>query len=198
MLSVQKLQQANLNPLSFELAGGECLLVQGPSGSGKSLFLRALADLDCNEGTVALDGKLREDFPAPQWRQLVAYVPAESGWWTDIVGEHFSDWSAALPLIKQLRLSSTCNEWLVPRLSTGEKQRLALIRALIVKPRVLLLDEPTSGLDPQAIYAVESLIQETMKQGVSVLWVSHNQAQAKRLARRCLHFEQGSAKEIAL
>ncbi|MEE9452039.1 MAG: ABC transporter ATP-binding protein, partial [Gammaproteobacteria bacterium] len=116
MLSVQKLQPINLDPISFELAKGECLLVQGASGSGKSLFLRALADLDCNEGTVALDGKLREDFPAPQWRQLVAYVPAESGWWTDIVGEHFSDWSAALPLIKQLRLSSTCNEWLVPRL----------------------------------------------------------------------------------
>ena len=55
----------------------------GPSGSGKSLFLRALADLDPNEGDLRLDGESREAMSGPQWRRRVTYVAGESGWWDD-------------------------------------------------------------------------------------------------------------------
>ena len=83
MLRVDNLRLAPLPPLSFEIAEGECLAVEGASGSGKTRLLRALADLDPVEGLVFLDGAERDEVPAPQWRQLVRYVAAEPGWWSD-------------------------------------------------------------------------------------------------------------------
>lgn len=198
MLSVRNLQFPGMAPVSFELATGECLVIQGPSGSGKSLLLRALADLDPNEGEVRLDKQLREDLPATHWRQLLAYLPAESGWWADHVGTHFSDWLAALPLLNKLRLSAECGDWLVRNLSTGEKQRLALIRTLILNPRVLLLDEPTSALDQSNTRLIETMVEECLSRGLGALWVTHDNAQAKRLAQRCLMIANGHAREVLL
>jgi phosphate-transporting ATPase len=192
---VDDLRRPGLGPVSFELAAGECVAVQGPSGAGKSLLLRALADLDPNHGEVHLDGKRRDQLPAPAWRSRVMYVPAESGWWSERVGDHFTDWAAAVPLIEKLRLPVAVHDWPVRQLSTGERHRLALVRALVRQPRVLLLDEPTSGLDGEATVAVERLIAERLQVGVSVLWVTHDVAQAQRVARRCLYLEQGRVQE---
>ncbi|MBT4710272.1 MAG: ATP-binding cassette domain-containing protein [Alphaproteobacteria bacterium] len=136
-----------LGPISFEIADGECLAVTGPSGGGKSLLLRALADLDPNTGQVALDGQPREAIPAPEWRKRVTYVATEPGWWANQVWQHFADWGTAIPLVQRLGLVAECADWPISRLSTGERQRLGLARALVLKPRVLLLDEVTSGLD---------------------------------------------------
>src|SRR5512143_140110 len=98
MLQVQNLQRPGLSPVSFELSAGECIAVQGPSGSGKSLLLRAIADLDPNQGQLRLNGLAREGMTGPAWRRQVTYVPTESGWWSDRVGEHFADWERALLL----------------------------------------------------------------------------------------------------
>jgi len=195
MLSVSDLTRLELGPLSFSVEAGECLALRGPSGAGKSLLLRAIADLDPNEGRVSLDGAAREDMPAPDWRRRVAYLAAEAGWWADTVAEHFADWPAARPLVEALGLTADCGDWPVARLSTGEKQRLALVRSLLMEPRVLLLDEPTSGLDPDAIERVEALIRARQDQGVSVLWVTHDRAQARRVARRWLEIENGQLRE---
>ena len=184
LLSVRYLRRSGLAPTSFDLAAGECVAVRGPSGAGKTLLLRAIADLDPSEGAVALDGRPREAMPAPAWRRRVAYVPAESGWWAETAGEHVrGDWSAALPLLGALRLPADCRSWPVRRLSTGERQRLALVRALVLDPRVLLLDEPTSGLDPEAAAAVERIVAERLRAGAAgALWVTHDAAQAGRVA----------------
>ena len=91
MLTVNALTLPTLQPVSFELADGECISVSGASGSGKSLFLRAITDLDPNEGAVKLDGATREEMSAPEWRRRVVYVAAESGWWSDTIGGHFVD-----------------------------------------------------------------------------------------------------------
>ena len=143
MLTVQGLSRLHIS-VSFDLKDGECVALQGPSGVGKSLLLRAIADLDPNEGTVKLDGTLREAVPAPRWRGQVTYVAAEPGWWADTVREHFTPWDQAMPLVERLGLPPDCGTWNIPRLSTGEKQRLGLVRALMLHSRVLLLDEPTS------------------------------------------------------
>ena len=181
--------------MSFDLAAGECVAVRGPSGSGKTLLLRALADLDPNEGEVSLDGQRRDAMPAYLWRRRVVYLPAESGWWADAVAAHFRDWSGAEPLLEPLGLPPDCGRWPVLRLSTGERQRLALIRALVLEPRVLLLDEPTSGLDPDATAAVERLITERLLRGASALWVTHDADQAKRIAARRLAVDGGRVSE---
>jgi putative ABC transport system ATP-binding protein len=150
------------------------------------LLLRAVADLDPNEGLVTLDGRDRSTIAGPEWRRLVGYVPAEPGWWADTVGEHFSEWTAALALVKDLGFPGEAKAWSIARLSTGERLRLALVRALMVRPKVLLLDEPTAALDSASVTAVESLIADRVRAGVAVLWVTHDAEQAKRIAHRLL------------
>src|SRR4051812_4917735 len=183
MLTVSGLKRLHIS-VSFDLQDGECVALQGPSGVGKTLLLRSIADLDPNEGTVRLDGTLREAMPAPAWRQLVTYLAAEPGWWSDIVQEHFTVWDDALPLVTRLGLPHNCGPWAVQRLSTGERQRLGLVRALMLRSRVLLLDEPTSALDAASAKTVESLVAERIANGTSVVWSTHDNAQARRIGSR--------------
>ena len=132
----------------------------------------------------------------PEWRRLVGYLPAEPGWWADTVGEHFSDWkAAALAVLRELGFSDDAKYWPIARLSTGERPRLALVRALMVKPRVLLLDEPTAALDPASVRAVESLIAAQVRAGLAVLWVTHDVEQARRVAVRRLIVSGGQVWE---
>jgi len=198
MLAVERLRSPLLEPVSFELAAGECLPVSGPSGSGKTMLLRALADLDPNRGDVRLDGQARDAMPAPAWRRKVTYLPAEAGWWAETVGAHFADWPAAEPAVVALGLPAECRDWPISRLSTGERQRLALVRALVQKPRVLLLDEPTSGLDSAARTVVEEMISACLAAGAAALWITHDDEQARRLAGRRLTVEQGRVSEAPL
>ncbi len=184
MLEVKNLRRSGGKPVSFTLAAGECLAVRGPSGAGKSLLLRALADLDPHEGEVVWKGRARSAMPAPAWRRLVGYLPAEPGWWGDGVGEHFQSWPEAL--IARLGLPGDAAAWPISRPSTGERLRLALARALAMEPEVLMLDEPTSALDQASVAVVEALVAEKRAQGLAVLWVTHDPAQAARVARRHL------------
>lgn len=198
LLSVVDLRTHLLKAVSFRLSAGECVAVQGPSGSGKTLLLRALADLDPNEGLVRVDGHDRTSMSGPEWRRLVGCVPAEPGWWADTVGEHFTDWTAALPVVRELGFPDGAESWQVARLSTGERLRLALVRALMVRPKVLLLDEPTAALDPASVTAVEALIAARMRGGLAVLWVTHDAAQARRIAARRLVVDSGEVREEAV
>ncbi|WP_448203314.1 ABC transporter ATP-binding protein [Azospirillum sp. sgz302134] len=195
MLTVHGLSNRVLKPASFQLGDGECVAVQGPSGAGKSVLLRAVADLDPASGEVRLDGALREDMPAPDWRRRVTYLAAESGWWADRVGDHFTEPDRAARVIEALGLPGGALDWPVARLSTGERQRLALARALVQEPRVLLLDEPTGALDPEATERVEALLRDELARGVGVLIVTHAAAQADRLAHRRLHVDAGEVRE---
>jgi len=195
MLSVRGLRRPGVALQSLDLPDGACVAVRGPSGAGKTLLLRALADLDPNEGQVTLDDQARAAMPAPRWRRLVTYFAAEPAWWADTVGEHFADWAAAAPLIAALGLPEDCRSWPVARASTGERQRLSLARGLAHGPRVTLLDEPTSGLDEDARRAAEDLLLERFRSGVSALWVTHDDAQARRVAQRSLIVANGRAHE---
>ncbi|HUF88066.1 MAG TPA: ABC transporter ATP-binding protein [Thermohalobaculum sp.] len=192
MLSVRGLRTRAGGPAEFELRPGEILALRGPSGSGKSLLLRALADLDPAEGEVVLGGTPREAIAAPLWRRRVAYVPAESGWWADRVGAHFpAAGESAADLVVALGLAPESLDWEVRRLSTGERQRLAIARALVLKPEIWLLDEPTAALDAEASGRVEALLRKGRADGAAILIVSHDAGQAGRLADRTLEMHAG-------
>ena len=191
-LDISALKTDIFGPLSLQLGAGECVSIRGKSGTGKSVFLRAIADLDPNEGSVILGGVMRANLPAFEWRRMVMLVPAESGWWADRVGEHFEDVAAAKNLLDILALPVEVLDWQVSRLSTGERQRLAIARALSLAPKVLLLDEPTAALDPQATEFVETIMRQQMTTGVSIILVTHDEAQAHRIAHRSYVLENNS------
>jgi len=175
-----------VGPVDLTVHAGECVCLSGPSGAGKSLLLRAVADLDPHEGRVFLDGVACMDLPAPQWRRRVGLLPAESAWWAERVGDHFADGMDSEPL-QRLGFDRKVMNWSLARASTGERQRLALLRLLANQPRALLLDEPTAALDPKNVKAVEALVAEyRARHQAPVIWVSHDPEQIARVAQR--HF----------
>lgn len=188
-LQVIDVRPLGRGPYSLNIAPGECVSLRGPSGSGKSLLLRAIADLDPHDGQVLLDGTPSTSIAAPLWRKQVALLPVESQWWLDEVGAHFPTpfRPEDCPWLEPLGFTVEALHWQVSRLSSGERQRLALARALVNRPRVLLLDEPTASLDPHTIVAVEQLIAAYRRDTkAAVLWVSHDAQQAARVADRQL------------
>ena len=186
LFEVKDLQGAHVPPVSFSLAAGEVLTVQGESGVGKSQLLRALADLSPHEGEVRLDGAEQQAMPATDWRRQVGLVPAESGWWADTVAEHFPH-RPSEGWWQRLKLRPALWESPVDRLSSGERQRLAVLRALVLMPRVLLLDEPTANLDrDNAAAMAEVLLDYVREQGAAAVWISHNPEEVRAHARRWL------------
>ncbi|HML42266.1 ABC transporter ATP-binding protein [Hyphomicrobium zavarzinii] len=186
MLRVEHLRIGALPPLSFAVADGECLAIEGPSGSGKTRILRAIADLDPVEGQLFLDGTERREMPATEWRRLARYAAAEPGWWADTPRGTLPAAAAVQPRIVRLLAAVGLDEDVLDRpvslLSTGERQRIALVRALVDEPRVLLLDEPTGALDIGSTALVEELIRFQLLAGRSVLIASHDTALIGRLA----------------
>ncbi len=189
MLTVRGLKVRGLAPIDMDLRDGECVTLRGHSGSGKTLVLRALSDLDPSSGEVLLDGTARTDMPAPTWRRKVTYVAAEPGWWADITGDHFPQ--PAEMLVSRLGLKPEILAAPVQLLSTGERQRLAIARMLLLNTRVMLLDEPTAALDPDAKGRVEELVAERLAAGASLLLVTHEDEQAARLGARKLEIRNG-------
>lgn len=195
MLQVKNLTRLMIGPISFTLSDGECVAITGPSGAGKSLLLRAIVDLDPNDGVVRTTDLERAKTTAVQWRKQVAMLPAESGWWQERVGAHFQNPEAMQAQLPKIGLPKDAMGWEVARLSTGEKHRLALLRCLQTDPKVLLLDEPTAALDHATSLMVEALLAERLAKGASLLVVTHDEAQAARIASRRLHLQDGRLRE---
>ena len=181
-----------IGPVDLAVREGECLGLTGASGSGKSRLLRALADLDPSRGQVRLDGQLREALPAPQWRRRVGYIPAHSEWWGVTAGEHVAAPRSGMPGLDALLLDPDILTARCEVLSSGERQRLALLRQLQCHPDVLLLDEPTANLDERATGAYEAVVAAARERhGMAVIWVSHDRVQLARVAAAVMVLERG-------
>jgi putative ABC transport system ATP-binding protein len=187
-LRIVNLRSSLAGPFDLTLAAGECVAITGPSGSGKSLFLRMIADLDPGEGEVFLDDTERRSIHAPAWRHRVVYNAAEPGWWSEYIADHFrgAAMEFALAMAPKLGLAPAQLGGPLVRLSTGERQRLALIRTLALASPVLLLDEPTGALDEASTQHVETVLRARLAAGTTIAMVTHSPDQAARLGHRHL------------
>ncbi len=184
-------------PVNMTVGREEVVSLSGPSGCGKTLLMRAVADLDPSVGRAVLDGKDRNQYAGPEWRRRVAYVATDSAWWTARVADHF----ASPPhgdALEYLGLAPTILTRNTSSLSTGERQRLALLRALSTAPRILLLDEPTASLDHETAIRLESLVRDWIRtSGGGVLWVCHDLNQRARIANRAFEVDKTRLRELA-
>lgn len=195
-LAVRSLHIHHLGPLDLSVDAGECLAVVGDSGAGKTLLLRAIVDLEDHGGEVLLDGKSCEEYSPEQWRRCVGYLPAVTHWWYERVGQHLLEPDPAD--LAALGFGVDVLDRPVTRLSSGESQRLALLRLLANRPRVLLLDEPTASLDETNVGRVENLVRDYCHaHEAALVWVSHDRFQLQRLGARQVYLCEGQLRARA-
>lgn len=188
-LRLRGLSIGGIGPLDAAIGPGECLALAGPSGAGKTRLLRAIADLDPHGGECRLDDRPTTAVPAPAWRGAVAYLSAEPAWWADTPREHLRapDAASIQARLAALDLEPAMLDRPLTQLSSGQRQRLALLRLLDGQPQVLLLDEPTAALDADNIARVETLVADyCTERKAACIWVSHDPAQRRRVAHRQL------------
>ncbi len=188
--------------LDLECAPGEIVAIQGPSGSGKTTLLRILAGIENpDSGTITLEGKQGHQWGWPAYRRSLCFVhqqPVMRGDTVDAVlrfpfnldiaaPERFNESEANL-LLETLGMSEKISS-APSTLSQGEQQRLALIRALLVHPKILLLDEPTSALDPSSRSDLESLIRSKSNQNLGIVMVTHDHKQTERICHRTIFLD---------
>jgi phosphate transport system ATP-binding protein len=179
--------------LSFALEAGEVLALRGRSGSGKTTVLRSLAGLiPTASGTIELDGQGAGQPSWPRWRRRVSLLPQRPAlrpgasifdelrrpFEFEAVEASF-DGDAARALLDELGVGGLSQA--VDELSEGQRQRVALVRVLLLAPTILLLDEPTSALDPISTAYIEELIFE-LRADYTIVIVTHNLQQAARIA----------------
>lgn len=190
-LKIENFHFHTIGPLNLNVAKSECIGITGPSGVGKTLFLRAVADMDPWTGKISLHRTESVRTPPPEWRKQVGLLPSESVWWFDTVREHFSIsrnefWKQKdIKFFEALGFETDVLNWKVSRLSSGERQRLAVLRLIANQPEALLLDEPTANLDAENIARVEKFLEMYwLENQAAVIWVSHDTEQLKRVSNR--------------
>jgi ABC-type phosphate transport system ATPase subunit len=196
-----------LKGVTLDVDKGEIMGVVGPSGSGKSTLLRCLNRLiEMDGGVVLFDGKDIRSLPPVGLRREIVLVHQESAMFEGTVLENVSYGPALLgdvdsahiqKCLAEAGLAVEFGEKDATKLSGGEKKRVALARALALRPKVLLLDEPTAGVDPKKIEQVENTILNfTKNHNLTVLWVTHHVEQAKRVSDRIANLKDGMVKEV--
>jgi len=187
---------------------GEVLVVVGPSGAGKSTLLRLLAFLEPPDaGRIHYDGRVIPPGGAPldvrrevtlvfQRTHLISTTVARNvALGLRLRGQHVSRESIHQALA-DLGLNGLGHRH-AHTLSGGEARRVALARAAVLRPRVLLLDEPTADLDPANVQQVERWLRAVRRIGTTIVLVTHNIFQARRLADRVALLLDGQIVEIA-
>ncbi|MFB9329298.1 ATP-binding cassette domain-containing protein [Paenibacillus aurantiacus] len=196
--------------MTAELAAGDRIALLGGSGQGKSTLLRILALLEAADGgKLMLDGKEARAYVEPrEWRRQVCYVAQQPVMLPGSVEDNLRaasslhgtpfDETLARLLMEAVGLTGIGWQRAASELSGGEKQRTALVRALLLKPRLLLLDEVTASLDPGSKDAVEALLDTwSAQEGAACLWVTHDLEQAARHCRTVWFMAEGRLLEVA-
>lgn len=196
-----------LRDISFEVNRGECLVILGPSGSGKSTTLRCLNKLETpTSGEIFFDGSniLSSKANANLVRKDIGMVFQSFNLFLNM--DVLSNCVLAQRKVLQVSKSEaeeTAYKNLskvgmrdfakarVPSLSGGQKQRVAIARALCMKPQVLLFDEPTSALDPEMVGEVLGVMKSLVKEGMTMVVVTHEMSFAREVADSIIFMDQG-------
>jgi putative ABC transport system ATP-binding protein len=193
--------------VSGEVFPNDRIAVLGASGQGKSTLLRILARLStAEEGELFWRGTPSGQLPGRKWRTKVGYVSQQAEMLPDTIEDnlrsvsrlHRSEFDSlsAKEWMDQIGLGDL--DWQLParELSGGEKQRLALVRSLLLQPDVLLLDEATASLDETNKRAAESLLDDWQQdREAALIWVTHDREQAYRVASRIWTMENHTLSE---
>ena len=181
--------------VSFEVGRSEIVALLGPNGAGKTTILRMLGGLIApTSGSVVIDGVQLTRATGATLRRRIGFLPEAPGLWDRLtVRENL----AVYANLYKLEAADRVIDWLLDlfeltahqaaraaELSKGMRQKVAIARALLHDPQILLLDEPTSGLDPQIARTVRRLLDERRGQGCSILVSTHNLDETERLADR--------------
>ncbi len=189
---------AILEGVDLELPEGGCTVLVGPSGAGKSTLLRLCNRLEApTVGVLRFRGTDVSSLDPLRHRRRVGMVfqrPIAFG------GSVLDNLRVARPELSVDAAAEALDQVGLPRLflereqatlSGGEGQRACLARTLLTDPEVLLLDEPAASLDAAAAAGLERLAKELAGRGTSLVWVTHDAAQAERLADRLVVVERG-------
>jgi putative ABC transport system ATP-binding protein len=196
-VTVAGVERPRLDDVSLELAdGGGVTVLQGPSGSGKSTLLRLLNRLEAPDaGVVRYRGEDLAERDVLVHRREVGMVFQAPVLFPGTVADNLAVARPVDPpreLLERAGLPASFLTREAGTLSGGEAQRACLARALATRPRVLLMDEPTSALDPDATAVIEGLTRDLAADGIPVVLVSHDAAQAERLGDRIVRLAAGA------
>jgi len=200
-----------LKDIDLEVAHGEVVVVLGPSGSGKSTLCRTINRLETiEEGTIEIDGTI-----LPEEGNLLAKLRADVG----MVFQQFNLFphltildnvtlgpikvrklkksaaeERAMQLLDRVGIGNQASKY-PAQLSGGQQQRVAIARALAMEPKIMLFDEPTSALDPEMVNEVLDVMASLVKDGMTMVVVTHEMGFARRAADRILFMADGEIVE---
>ncbi len=204
-----------LNKVSFDLVKGKVLVIMGPSGSGKSTLIRTINGLETfDEGElnvlgIKIDSNIDERkikkirrrvgmvfqqfnlFPHLTILENITLAPINVQKRHQTEAEEFG-----MYLLSQMGIDSHAKKY-PNQLSGGEQQRVAIVRALALKPELLLFDEPTSALDPERINEVLDAMRNLANQGMTMVVVTHEIDFAKEVSDKVLFLDNGKVIEIS-
>ena len=189
--------QRILGPIGLKLVKGDIAVILGPNGSGKTTLLKSL------HGIIKIkNGGVSWSCPKSESMAKQMFVFQNPVMLRRSVFENLT-YPLTLCKTPKTEINRLADEWLskislkevihvaATRLSGGEKQKLALARALITKPEMLFLDEPTASLDGKTTLEIEKLLQNSAENGTTIMMSTHDIGQAKRLAKNILFLNKG-------
>jgi len=210
MLQIQKLKSGYsdleiLHEVDFRAEPGEIIAIIGPNGAGKSTLLKSIFNLcEVNSGKITLGGKNITKLPTHDLiYEGVSYVPQGRQVFSDLTVKENLEMGAFIVKDKELikrNLEMVFDKFPFLRtkkndcaftLSGGQQQMLAIGRALMQSPKILLLDEPSLGLSPKSMMEIFDKIKEINEAGVTVIIVEQNAKQAVKIANRTYILESG-------
>ena len=193
-----------LDSLSLKISDGSLFGFVGPNGAGKTTAIKIMTGIIYpDEGSVTIDDMRPED-DLIKYKSMIGYVPDAFGIYNNLkVSEYMEFFAACLglqgidarkkteQLLEYVDLSDRA-DFYVEALSRGMKQKLALARALINDPPILIMDEPTSGLDPRTRYEFKQMVGELSDRGKTIIISSHILSDISELCTDIAIIDQGS------